>query len=272
MLHAILVPYHLGRSRVGSGSGPEALVNDGVLDGLPVAATTTIDIADSASHEIHRSIAVTAAIAIAARAARNAGATPLVLSGNCHACLGSLSALPADKEIIWFDAHGDLNTPETTRTGYFDGMALATALGSSWTQLIKTIPEFAPADERRTVLVGGRDLDPEERERLDRSAVRHYLPPALADADLGFDAQPALAGSSAAYIHLDLDVLDPSELHANQFAAPGGVSVRWLEAALRSLRRRHAIAAVGVSAYDPAYAAPAAAAPIVNRLLKALFA
>jgi arginase len=274
-LQAILVPYALGKPRVAGGAGPEALLAAGVLNGLPIGSVTTIEVEPSAGNEIKQSIAVDAAVAQAARLLRQAGDLPIVLSGNCHACLGTLTAAGPEAAIIWLDAHGDLNTPDTTETGYFDGMALATALGWTWTRMTRTIPGFAVADERRVLLVGARDLDSGERARLAQSQVRHYAPPPLGDTDRDTDFDDALAHlpeAPHAYVHLDLDVLDPSELAVNQFGVGGGVSARWLEAALRSVRRRFAIAAVGVSAYDPAYAAPAVAAPLVNRLLKALLA
>ena len=212
----------------------------------------------------------TEALAAAARQARERGEVPVVFSGNCHACLGAIAGT-GPGAIVWFDAHGDLNTPETTETGYFDGMALATALGWSWTNLARQIPGFASVEERDVLLVGGRDLDRLERVRLRRSNVRHYLPPPLADgADAAFSAAITAGLTKRAYIHIDLDVIDPSELWANQFKVPGGVSVAWLEAALREVRKHYEIAGVAVTAYDPAFTAPATASPIVNRLLKAL--
>jgi len=270
-LHTILVPYHFGSLRHGTGAGPEALASNGVLNGLPVSGTTTITVESQASSEIQQCIAVDAALAAAARHARERGDVPVVFSGNCHACLGSLAGIGGPAAIVWFDAHGDLNTPETTETGYFDGMALATALGWCWTNLARQIPGFAAAEERDVLLAGGRDLDRGERVRLRRSNVRHYLPPALADGpDAAFTAAVAVRGSARrAYIHLDLDVIDPSELWANQFKVPGGVSVAWLEAALGDVRAQYEIAGVGVTAYDPSFTSPALAAPIVNRLLKA---
>lgn len=271
-LHTILVPYHFGSHRVGTGAGPEALASNGVLDGLPVSGTTTITVESQASSEIRQCIAVDAALAAAARQAREAGDVPVVFSGNCHACLGLLAGLGGPAAIVWFDAHGDLNTPETTETGYFDGMALATALGWSWTNLARQIPGFASVEERDVLLVGGRELDRLERVRLRRSNVRHYLPPALADgADAAFKAAITTGSTKRAYLHLDLDVIDPSELWANQFKVPGGVSVSWLEAALHDVRDHYEIAGLAVTAYDPAFTAPATAAPIVNRLLKALW-
>lgn len=270
-LHTILVPYHFGSLRLGTGNGPEALAANGVLNGLPVSGTTTITVESQASSEIQQSIAVDAALAAAARTAREAGDVPVVFSGNCHACLGSLAGIGGPAAIVWFDAHGDLNTPETTETGYFDGMALATALGWCWTNLARQIPGFAAAEERDVLLAGGRDLDRGERVRLRRSNIRHYVPPALAEGrDAAFTAAlAARGGAPRAYIHLDLDVIDPSELWANQFKVPGGVSVAWLEAALGDVRAHYQIAGVGVTAYDPSFTAPALAAPIVNRLLKA---
>ena len=280
--HAILVPYDLNVLRRGSGAGPEALASHGALDGLAVSGTTTIEPpllrygptaqATDAASEVQACIAVDAAIARAVQRVCAAGDVPIVMSGNCHACLGSLSGLGARTSIIWFDAHGDLNTPETTETGYFDGMALATALGWGWTALTRHIPRFGAASDADVLLIGGRDLDPAEQQVLQRSRVAHYQPAPLAQ-QLSPGLEEAIsepARARRAYVHLDLDVIDPSVMRANRFDAPGGVTVAWLEGVFRLVRQRHEIAAVAVTAYDPAYAAPHVAAPIVNRLLRAL--
>ena len=159
-----------------------------------MSGTTTITVESQASNEIQQCIAIDAALAAAARKACEGGDVPVVFSGNCHACLGSLAGIGGPAAIVWFDAHGDLNTPETTETGYFDGMALATALGWCWTNLARQIPGFAASEERDVLLAGGRDLDRGERVRLRRSNVRHYGPPALADGrDAAFTAALAVA-------------------------------------------------------------------------------
>jgi arginase len=269
---AIIVPYDLDRLRQANGAGPEALVSNGTLEGLDVGGTTAIEVSTSAASQIQQCIAIDAAIAKAVRPVCDAGDVAIVFSGNCHACLGSLSGIGARAAIIWFDAHGDLNTPDTTESGYFDGMALATALGWGWTAMTRQIPGFAAANECDAVLAGGRDLDAAERQLLEQSRVSHHAPAPLADR-VSKDFQHLLSAASRprrAYVHLDLDVIDPSLMRANRFNAPGGVTVDWLEAALRIVRHHHDIAAVGVTAYDPSYTAPSTAAPIVNRLLRAL--
>src|SRR5215212_1837866 len=168
-----VVPYHLAWLQQGTGSGPDALVSAGVLSGSRVTDVRTIAV-PSLANEVHACFAVDSALATAAHASRQAGDIPLVFSGNCHSCLGTLAATGPNVSIVWFDAHGDLNTPDTTETGFFDGMALATAVGWTWTAMTRHIPGFQPVSEEHVLLVGGRDLDAAERERLSRSKVRHY--------------------------------------------------------------------------------------------------
>jgi arginase len=271
-IHAIAAPYDLDRRGLGSGAGPEALLAHHVLEGFATVDRTTIEIETTPFSQVQFCIAVDAAIANAVAHARSAGSMPVVLAGNCHSCLGTLAGIGERTGITWFDAHGDLNTPDTTETGYFDGMALANALGWGWHTLTRQIPGFRAANATDTILIGGRDLDPAERTVLEQSGVAHYLPQARNNGT-GAEFDAALDNTAlprSVYVHLDLDVLDPSELHANRFNVPGGVSAAWMEDALRKLRQRHDIAAVGVTAYDPSYTAAAKAAPIVNRLLRAL--
>jgi arginase family enzyme len=102
-------------------------------------------------------------VAIAVRAARDVGHFPIVLSGNCNSAVGALSGLtPARRAIFWFDAHRDCNTPETTVTGFLDGMGLATALGLCWHQLASSVPGYEPVQPEVTFLLGARDLNEPE--------------------------------------------------------------------------------------------------------------
>jgi hypothetical protein len=91
----------------------------------------------------------------------------LILSGNCNAGLGAIAGIDAAKAaIVWLDAHPDFHTPETSASGFLDGMGLAIATGACWGTLAGSIPGFLPVEERNTVLVGARDIDPGEQERL----------------------------------------------------------------------------------------------------------
>jgi arginase len=151
--------------------------------------------------------------------------------------------------VVWFDAHGDFNTPETTTSGFLDGMALATLCGRCWTRLTGTIPGFVPVGERAVALVGVRDLDAAEAALLDNSDITVIAARQLKEGVTHFFNFECPITS--AYVHIDLDVLDPSQGRANQYAMPGGLSVPDLVWALESVAQHVSIAAAAVTAYDP---------------------
>jgi arginase len=176
-------------------------------------------------------------------AARVAASTEpvVVASGDCTTALATVAGLQRrglSPGVIWLDAHGDFNTPRTTRSGYLGGMALAMLVGRTGAQLTRAIGLRAIPEEA-CVLAGARDLDPLERALLDASAVRRV------------DDVAALAYASLPpspwYVHLDVDVVDPSELPPLRFPAPGGPSTSEVAAALRALASRGTIAALGLA-------------------------
>src|SRR4029077_13931674 len=112
------------------------------------------------------------------RAARNAGRFPLVLSGDCLAAGGVIAGVGEGTGVIWSDAHGDVNAPQTTMSGFLDGMTLATATGRCWMELARSIEGFEPVPENAVVLLGARDLDPGEETALARSKVVRLSAPA----------------------------------------------------------------------------------------------
>jgi len=119
--------------------------------------------------------------------------------------------------VVWFDAHPDLNTAESSPSGAFHGMVLRSLLGEG-------DPEFAadPALEPgRVALVGTRAFDPAEREVVERGLVVEDV--------------AALGPGGKIYVHLDLDVLDPGEFAGINYPEPGGLSIGELVDALDAL-------------------------------------
>jgi arginase len=174
----------------------------------------------------------------------------VVLTGNCHSQQAVLAGVGTESVgLVWLDCHGDFNTPETTETGYFDGYGLAMIVGDCWQTLCATVPGFAPLPEDRILLAGVRDVEPGERDRLARSAIHR-----LDAGDIG--RLPALLDRLPAQrisLHVDLDVLDPAQGRANEFAVPPGIVADELVAAVRAVARGRELAAVTLSAYDPSY-------------------
>ena len=172
------------------------------------------------------------------------GTFPLLVAGNCSVALTTLAAVRRhrpDARVLWLDAHGDFNTPETTRSGFLGGMPLAGAVGE-WDAGLGVEP--FPAD--RVVLAGVRDLDPQERELLERS------PATVVGA--GLDTLVAVQNAldrAPVYVHLDVDVLDPEEMPA-QFPVPGGLRADKLYDLLEAVADECEIVGIEVTAFTDA--------------------
>jgi arginase len=252
----IAVPYDSGRRGERMGAGPEALRGP-VTDALAASGHEVdyVCVEPAASvwpSEIRMAFELAAGVSAAIQDARDARSFPIILSGNCGpAALGVCSALDGERRVVWLDAHGDFNTPDTTTGGFLDGMALATLCGRCWPELAPKIPGFRPMVEEDVWLCGARDLDALEAKSLDRSRVNRIT----AD-DIGEDAVARVTdrlGKRQLYVHLDLDVLDASEGRVNVYAAAGGASAEALTRFGAALGKRGVVSALTLSAYDPAF-------------------
>src|SRR5262245_54600628 len=251
------VPYDSGRRSVGVGLGPGRLLEAGVANQLRAAGhdvrEATVELPhDVAAHEMARMVAIQRELARYVREAIAADQLPIVLAGNCSTAVGTLAARPADSAVVWFDAHADFNTADTTVTGMLDGLALSMITGRALQNLTAGVQGFVPIDERRVIHVGARDLDPAEAASLARSSVTRVdadaAPTTIADA-LRANGRPV----PPIYIHLDLDVLDPRYARANQYEAPGGLSPDALVQTLAAIVAVAPVHAVAVTAYDPVW-------------------
>jgi arginase len=177
---------------------------------------------------------------------------PIIFSGNCNtAALGTLSGLQNDAGVIWFDCHGDFNTPETTIGGYFDGMALSMVTGECWKQLTASIPGFKPVRENNIMILGARDFDPLEEKRLQSSAIALISAGVLQENNSALDSM--LRPVKSIYVHIDLDVLDPGFVKVSSYSAPGGLLPEELCKAISIIKKKYTISAVAFTSYDPSF-------------------
>jgi arginase len=258
----VVVPYDSGQREVRMGRGPGYLVEHGLPDALAAdghqVSITEVESAVEPAAEIAVTFDLARSIAAAVRAARIADRLPLVLAGNCSAALGVVAGLdPARTGVLWLDAHGDLNTPETTVSGFLDGMALATLTGRCWRSLTTTVPGFAPLPDNRLAMIGARDLDPPE-EALSAALGIRRLGPGQLGADRGGDGLARAVARIARvadrfYVHVDLDVLDPRVATSNEFAAPAGLSLRDVQTVVEVAGRSRPIAGAALTALDPSH-------------------
>jgi arginase/N-omega-hydroxy-L-arginine amidinohydrolase len=135
-----------------------------------------------------------------------AGTTPLLVTNTCAASLGTLPTVAErhpDAVVLWIDAHGDFNTPDTTESGYLGGMVLAAACGL-WDS-----GHGAGIDPTQVVVVGGRDIDPAEGQLLSSAGVTVLSPAESTPERVG-----EIVAGRPVWIHVDWDVLEPGYIPA----------------------------------------------------------
>lgn len=251
----IALPYDSGRWNERMGRGPVHLLENGLSEHLRArqhdVEVRAVRLSETLHSEGQGLVALQNLAAPMVREGIAGERRVLLLSGNCGpAALSALGALnPQTTGVVWFDAHADFNTPETSASGLLDGMALAILTGRCWPALAARFTGFAPVPEANVILVGVRDCDSLEATALRRSAITSIPSTRV---DLLTRALEALAQRvENLYVHLDVDVLDDSEGRANSYASRGGISAQELYAALELLERSGRIRAASITSYDP---------------------
>jgi arginase len=177
------------------------------------------------------------------------------LAGNCNSEVGVWAGLDAPSAgLIWFDAHPDFDTPEEHRSGYLDGMGVATMAGQCWRNLAATVPGFKPFDVTRLLYCGIRDFDPGQRKKVEAAGIPAVIGSkeeatdyaAIFSAALGSVPYPEIM------IHLDVDCLDTSVGMANEYAAPGGLSVQALHDCLSNACAAAKPLSLTIASFNPA--------------------
>ena len=161
--------------------------------------------------------------------------------------------------LVWIDAHGDFNTPETSPSQFLGGMPLAMMVGRGPQWMCEAVG-LRPFPEERVWLVDGRDLDPLERKALDESRVNR------ADVS-GLDA---LGLSGPVYVHIDLDVINSDEAPGFNYPVPGGPGVEETAAGCAALAGRADICAISISGWTGARDPDGATADACRKVLRAL--
>jgi arginase len=150
-----------------------------------------------------------------------------------------------DLAVVWLDAHGDLNTPQTSPSARFHGMILRTLLGAGPPALVDLVPRrLAP---NQIILAGTRDLGRDEAAFISDAAVSLLTPADLLVPDR-IAGRIRAAGFTKLYVHLDLDVIDPVDFPDSLVHAPGGVSLEHVADTVRDLAR--AFEVVGFSTVE----------------------
>ena len=245
----IQIPYDSGRKDFRMGNGPAHIAKQLASWGL---SSDSISV-EERPFELGTTFRILRAVSDKVKQCVSDNRLPIVLAGGCLNTLGSISAIGSESTaLIWFDAHGDFNTPETTPSGFIDGMAIAAIAGRCWHNLAASVPGFRPVREKYVVLIGARDLDPEERTSLEQSEITWLTAEAIRKNGLESGLAKILPGlPERVYFHIDLDVLDRAEAYVNEYSSPGGLSVSELLQCIHFIGHNRAIVGAAITAYDP---------------------
>ena len=263
----ICVPYQVDVTRWGYANGPQAFLDHGLMDLLDEQGH---DVSDPVWIELPKGERTRDAVTNLGRIARRTAEAvraalqeeddfALVLEGDCtHAvgAIGGLAQATGNAGVVWFDAHGDLNTMETTTSGFLGGMPYAVALGwdlDDWRLAAGLEP---PVRAEAAALIGASDLDAAEVEALQRYPIAQVDATAMTQPGVTERIQatlrPRANEASAWYLHIDLDVGGPEESPGSYTPAPYWPPREYILEAARATVRTLPVKVASLAVYNPA--------------------
>ena len=230
------VPYWLGESKA-ERTEVDAIKNSGIADELGAAWVDIQPDFDAVDHPV---VAVNRAIADAIQA--HSDKTPLVFASDCTSCMGMVKGLESyAPAILWYDSHGDFNTPETSESGFLGGMPLAALVGRGNEHLMQGV-ELEPIAESDVYVTDVRNLDREEGDMMRNSDVTIFGQVS--------DLLTASLPDKPIYLHFDTDVVDSSEMPAMNYPEPNGPSLAETGATLKHVVDHHQVVGVLFSLWN----------------------
>ncbi len=263
-------PFHGGRNVAELSRNPDYLEEGGIAriladaghDVGPIRTAGLTPEEDEEYGEWHRMGLANGHLAGLVAENENGGRLTLGLLGNCNALLGMLGGLQRSSPdgvlrrvgLVWIDAHGDFNTPETTLSGMLGGMPVAVAAGLALERLRRESGLEKAMNDTDIVMAAVRDLDPEERELVQAHGIVQLTTQDLRERSGALHAQMRRLSESTdiIYVHVDMDVLDPAEVPGHGLTVPGGPTSQELAAALTEMFRYPKVGGLGIAS-TPAY-------------------
>lgn len=250
------VPLDLGQSRRGVDMGPSAIRYAGVVERLEaighsvrdegniaVDAVERRDSNDTSLKNLEEVIKANTTLAEKVEAVANAGDFPLVLGGDHSIAIGTLAGLATKYEnlgVIWYDAHADLNTSETSPSGNIHGMPLAVSIGLGHESLVNLHSDGQKVKPENVVIIGARSVDPGERQLINEQGIKVFTMHEIDKHGMTAVMEEALTylkerNVDGVHLSLDLDGLDPLYTPGVGTPVPGGISYRESHLAMEML-------------------------------------
>jgi arginase len=185
------------------------------------------------------------------------GEIALFLGGDHSLSIGTVSAITAQQDsvgVLWIDAHGDFNTPGITPSGNVHGMSLAALMGLGAPELTDIGHVGAKIQPSQAVILGARDIDPQEKALLKEMGVRAFSMRAIDECGIAavtHDTLAHLQGCKRIHVSLDMDALDPSEAPGVGTPVPGGLSYREAHVLMEILHDTEKVTSLDIVEINP---------------------
>ena len=263
-------PYHGGRNVSELSRNPDYLEEGGIVaeleePGFVLKSVQTVSLTaeeDREYGEWHRMGLANGHLANMVAANEAEGFLSIGLLGNCNALMGMLGGYQNSGEageprtigLIWVDAHGDFNTPETTLSGMLGGMPVAVSAGLALDRLRKESRLDQPIAMENILMVAVRDTDPEEQVLIEEHGLAQVSTEdiRLVSDHLKTQVKELSARVDLVYVHIDMDVLDPREVQGHGLTVPDGPTSQELADALTEIFKAPNVAGLGIAS-TPAY-------------------
>jgi len=267
-IRIIGVPLDLGQDQRGVDMGPSALRYAGLSSRLKALGYVLHDagniyvpvrdsLADDAGDAFLFAIRdVCQAVYEAAAQAVAAGEIPLFLGGDHSLAIGTIGGTTSREAVgvIWIDAHGDANRPQTSPSGNVHGMPLAALLGEGYPELVNVGRPGAKLAGKDVVMIGVRDLDEGERQWLRQSGILIYTMRDLDERGMSAvirEALQRLEHCSRLHVSLDMDSLDPTQAPGVGTSCPGGLNYREAQLLMEIIADTGKLASVDIVEINP---------------------
>jgi arginase len=260
----------LGQGRRGVDMGPSAIRYAGLAERLeelghevidhgnvPAEIAEASDDGDEQARFLAPILRTCERISKLVRSAREAGCFPLVLGGDHSVALGSLGGLASAHGpggVIWLDAHGDLNRPNTSPTGNVHGMVLAAALGLGGDAFQSDGWPIPAVERTRVALVGTRELDDGERHLIREQGIRVWTMSTIDQLGMERTIREALehvSGDGFVHVSLDMDALDPGVAPGVGTPVRGGLRYREAHLSLELISEAGVLTSLDVVEVNP---------------------
>jgi len=266
-INIICIPYQIDVARWGVALGPQAFLDHGFIQLLETAGHTVsnpIWIELPKSERTRDSITNLGNIAKRSSAAicevlTQQDSLILVLEGDCTHAVGAIGGLAQAKGspgVVWFDAHGDLNTWETSTSGFLGGLPYAVALGWDLDDWRLAAGLEQPVRPEAAALIGASDLDPAEIAVLENHPILRMDAVEMVQPDVAKRLESALrpraTEAKAWYLHIDLDVAGPEENPGNLTPAPHWPPRQHIIEAARATAQTVQVKVASLAVYNPA--------------------